>query len=91
MDTTECPHSHTKYIFKFGVAKIQQSFLSSEAISKMATRWKSHYKNITGNAFIFLCVWVFVCQREKERGEREGRRKRETSFGFGVHVISVLF
>ena len=73
-------HTHTKYSFKFGVAKIQQNFLSSEAISKMATRWKSHYKNVTGNAFIFLrvclCVCVCLSEREREKGEREGRRKR---------------
>ena len=77
LNTTECPHSHTKYIFKFGVAKIQQSFLSSEAISKMATRWKSHYKNITGNAFIFLCLCVGVCVSERERERRKRGKEKE--------------
>ena len=86
-------HTHTKYSFKFGVAKIQQNFLSSEAISKMATRWKSHYKNVTGNAFIFLRVCLCVCVFIRERkGERRKRGKEKESHLLGlVFMLSVCF
>ena len=90
LDTTECPHSHTKYIFKFGVAKIQQSFLSSEAISKMATRWKSHYKNITGNAFIFLCLCVGVCVSERERERRKRGKEKEREEERESHLLGLV-
>ena len=86
-------HTHTKYSFKFGVAKIQQNFLSSEAISKMATRWKSHYKNVTGNAFIFLRVCLCVCVFIRERkGERRKRGKEKESHLLGlVFMLSLCF
>ena len=46
---------------------------------------------------LFFSVCGCLCVRERKReekkreGEREGRRKTESSFGFGIHVISVLF